>query len=479
MVVIYLISVIVSSGPVRRFSKRHFEKDAGWKAAAPGNEDQWPGAGHRLSERKSNSKAHQSLGEGGCLCPSLGLRSLEEHVIYLLGPVSMDRACSGVATAMFVVPEDDIRSLLADRSKAGRWRTALDRITPDNPAGLEHVALLIRACRTDPDALGAVVTHAGRLKSEIFGPAVKLFVPVYISNTCVNECLYCAYRAPNVEMPRRTLTEDEFRREVLEVTGMGYRVIELVTSESIELQEPGRLARYISIAREVLDQAPASGDAPEVILMSWALSDEEFAAVRDAGVDAFYLWQETYDRRAYAAVHPEHVPKADFDWRVVVFDRAMQAGIRKVGLGILFGIGGWEFDVLALIAHGRYLEKEYGAPPDALGLPRFKHAQGIPIRDAPHPVSDDQLRLAVALYRLAFPCSHVFLNTREKLSLLLKLLEGGGSEMNIACAVFPGGYTEPVRDRQFDHYSYPTDKTVAMLANRGYRPTHFLAPTAQ
>ena len=375
---------------------------------------------------------------------------------------------------MFAVPDSAIRLLLDGPPPRRSWETILAEVGPSNPLSIDDAASIIRMSRMGCDVLPAVVARAAEVKAEVLGDSVKLFVPVYLSNICENDCVYCAYRSGHDAMPRRTLSEEDFRREIAQVLGMGYRVIELVTSESPELKGAGRLARYVSIAREMADSAPHAGEDAEVILMSWALSEDEFAEVRAAGCDAFYLWQETYDRDSYAALHPAGTPKADFDWRVQVFDRALRAGIRRVGLGVLFGLASWDFDVLALIAHGKYLEETYGVPVDVIGIPRFKPASGTPLAEPPNPVSDDELRLAVALYRLAFPHSQVFLNTREKLSLMLDLLAGGGSEMNVACAIFPGGYTEQTHDRQFEHYSYPTDKTLRLLREKGYRPSHFV-----
>ncbi len=387
---------------------------------------------------------------------------------------------------MFRVPENKIHQLLDHPDTSASWQSILDRVSPDTPLDIESTAILIHACKKDCKAFDAVVQMAAEIRNDVYGYSIKLFVPVYLSNACINECMYCAYRAPNPDMPRRTLTPDEFRREIIEVTRMGYRVIELVTSESLALKENGSLARYVSIARDVLDNAPMPVESDklnetnkaEIILMSWTLSEDEFRSVHDAGLDAFYLWQETYNEKRFSEMHPQQTPKADFCYRLEVFDRAIESGIRKIGMGVLFGLSEWEYDVLALILHGRYLEETYGVTPDAIGVPRFKYASGAPLTKAPYPVSDDELRLAVAIYRLAFPHSQIFLNTREKLNLILQLLDGGGSEMNIACAVYPGGYTEPTHDRQFDFFSYPTDKTLSILREKGYQPTHFVTPEA-
>ena len=374
---------------------------------------------------------------------------------------------------MFELHVEIIKSLL-DREHAPRdWRDVLSRITPDSPAGLEDTSTLLLAARQDREAHDAIINRGGAVKQEVSGNRIKLFVPVYISNVCVNECLYCAYRSTNKKMPRRTLSVDELRNEVRKVTRMGYRVIELVTGESPELRDRNLLPDYISVTREILDEARQGKDAGEIILMSWALSEDEFRDVRDAGLDAFYIWQETYDPDVYSRLHPENTPKSDFKWRTGVFDRAIKSGIKKVGLGVLFGLADWKYDLLSLVSHGKYLQEEYGVSPDAIGIPRFRLAAGAVMNEAPCPMNDDELRLAVALYRLAFPYSHVFLNTREKMTLLMELLKGGGSEMNIACAVYPGGYTEPKGDRQFDYYSYPTNKTVERLRENGYEVTHY------
>jgi len=354
----------------------------------------------------------------------------------------------------------------------------LNSLTRSNPLSLENAARLLEAGSVSKEASLKITGHAGDLTREVFGRKIKLFVPLYLSNDCVNNCLYCAYRKGNEEMPRRTLSKDDFRREMEAVTDQGYRVIELVTSESEDLIAPGVLEDYIRIARETLDSVgvPGRGEDPEIILMSWVLGPDRFSTLKDAGLDAYYQWQETYNREQFRKLHPSGSPKANFEKRIGVFDHALRSGIGKIGMGVLFGLGKWKSEVLSLIGHGRYLEEKYGVSPAAVGIPRFKHAEGAPMLEAPYPVSDYELKLAVAIFRLAFPRSHVFLNTRERLNLMLELLDGGGSEMNIACAVYPGGYTEPSKGKQFDYFNYPTDKTLGMLSERGYTSSHFCPP---
>ena len=373
---------------------------------------------------------------------------------------------------MYSLPENKIRKLLDGNSRLRPATEILDSVAPETPACLEDIASLLLMGKSDPGIFDSIISKARGLKETVFGNTVKIFVPLYFSNACVNRCLYCGFNAGNESMPRKTLSEDEFRQEMETVLDLGYSVIELVTSESPPVKVDKRLANYVSIANEVMREKAGQDEESQLILMSWVLSDDEFAMVRDAGLENFYLWQETYSREVFRELHPDGTPKASFDERIGVFDRAVAAGIKNIGIGILYGLAPWEFDLLALIDHGKYLESECGARIDALGLPRFKHARGAQIETAPYPVSDDELRLAVALYRLAFPKSHVFLNTREKLPLLLKLLRGGGSEMNIACSVYPGGYTNPQREGQFDVYNYPTEKTLDWLVDNGFQPTH-------
>jgi 2-iminoacetate synthase len=375
---------------------------------------------------------------------------------------------------MFKIPREEICGLLEQSSNLGNWQAILESASIANPIDLAAAANLLQSAKFDSNIQSALCWKADQVRTAKYGPDVKLFIPVYLSNICENDCVYCAYRSGNKSMPRRTLDEADFRREMDEVLGMGYRVIELVTSESTEIKKDMKLGKFVSIAREMAGAASESPDGYEVILMSWALSDDEFRDVSEAGCDGFYLWQETYDRDTYERLHPTGTPKSDFDFRLGVFDRAIKSGIKKIGMGVLFGLSGWEFDVLTLIAHGKYLENEYGIKIDAIGIPRFKPALGAQLENAPSPVTDAELKIAVALFRLAFPDTNIFLNTREKLNLLFDLLKCGGSEMNLACAVFPGGYTERTPDRQFDYYSYPTEKTLGLLIDKGYKPTYFV-----
>jgi len=371
---------------------------------------------------------------------------------------------------MFKVPKETIQRLLGSRIDACDAGSILEGIDGENPASMEDIGALIGAYGGDVSKVNEISARADEIKREVFGNRIKLFVPMYISNVCVNNCLYCSYRAQNRAMPRRLLTEGEFRAEIQKVLTMGYRVIEIVTGEDPELKAAGKLGGYVRLAKRELERV---GGESEVILMSWALDDGEFGEAYEAGADGFYLWQETYDEEQYGRLHPEGTPKHDFGWRLDVFDRAIKSGIGRVGMGVLLGLADWGFDVLALTAHGKYLEETYGITVDAIGVPRFKYSDGAEIREAPNPVSDEELRVVAGLYRLAFPKSHIFLNTREKFSMMKGLLKGGGSEMNIACAVYPGGYTEPRTERQFDYFSYPTAKTLKALKKEGYEVTYF------
>jgi 2-iminoacetate synthase len=201
------------------------------------------------------------------------------------------------------------------------------------------------------------------------------------------------------------------------------------------------------------------------------MDENEYRTFRESGLNEVYSWMETYDRNVYARVHPPRTHKADYDYRMQVFDRALKAGIKRYGMGVLFGLGSWEFDVLSLLDHALYLSSSYGIPPYAFGIPRLKKAPGIAEQKPWLRISNRQYRLAVAIYRLAFPATHTYMNTRENLSLLLQLLRGGGSEINAEATTRPGGYTENwIHDGdQFFHYSYNSQEVTKILEANGMK----------
>ncbi len=321
---------------------------------------------------------------------------------------------------------------------------------------IQDLGLLLKSCESE-DLFEYIIASADILKKKVFGDKVKIYIPVYITNICTNNCVYCGFRKDNPLLSRKRLSLEEFGKEIESVLNIGHRTIELVLGNDTKLDGP-RLAQYIEITAKKLNGKGS------IILMSEPMGLEDYKILKDAGLNEVYCWQETYNPNRYAEVHPEGTHKHDYQYRLTIFDRILQAGIRRYGMGVLFGLYNWEYDVLALLRHAQQLEEEYGIAPYAFGIPRLKKARGALTQRPFCRVTDNMYRLVVAVYRLAFPTAHIYMNTRENLRLILDLLIGGGSEVNIEASTVPGGYTKQfVNGEQFFHYSYDSRNIIEIL----------------
>jgi len=363
---------------------------------------------------------------------------------------------------MYLFNAQKIRSILdavPREIKTGDLKEVLVKGIRGEEIPLEDVVVLLRAIRNE-EQFQKVLRTADKIKRKVFGGEVKIYVPVYITNVCANNCFYCGFRKDNRQIVRSTLTVPEYTREIEFVTGLGHRTIEIVLGYHPVLRGP-KLAEYIETTKSCL----ALRGGGSTILMSEPMEEEEYRTHRTAGLDEVYCWLETYDETIYSKVHPSGTHKANFNYRLQIFDRVLRAGIKRYGMGILFGLGPYEFDVLSLMDHAAYLQNTYGIPPYAFGIPRLKKAHGAKMQKPIHRISNREYRLAVAISRIVFPTAHTYMNTRENLTLLLQLLKGGGSEINAEASTRPGGYTEHyLHDgEQFFHYSYDSKKVLEIL----------------
>ncbi|MCP4714958.1 MAG: [FeFe] hydrogenase H-cluster radical SAM maturase HydG, partial [Deltaproteobacteria bacterium] len=263
-------------------------------------------------------------------------------------------------------------------------------------AGLDiHEAAALSAIH-EPEQLNDLFRTANSVKEAIYGKRLVLFVPLYISNACTNECLYCAFRAGNTRVERRTLSQDEIAQEVNHVTAQGHKRILLVSGEAY----PEDGFRYILDCINTIYSATHGSNAVRRLNVNIApLSVDEFKLLQQAGIGTYQLFQETYHRKTYAAVHPSG-KKADYHWRLNALDRALQAGIDDVGIGALFGLYDWRFEMLALLQHIQHLEQTFGIGCHTISVPRLEQASGSDCaRHPPHPVSDSDFKKLIAILR--------------------------------------------------------------------------------
>lgn len=299
-----------------------------------------------------------------------------------------------------------------------------------------------------------------------FQKRIHFFAPLYFSSFCVNDCAYCGFQAGDRFLKRKVLTEDEFFQEARFLWAEGHRTLLLISGEHPVYSGVGQIASYVTALRRAgLDFSLMVEIAP--------LSVEDYAILHELGVNHCLLFQETYDRKTYAQVHRGR--KRDYDWRLRAMERALEAGIENIGLGILLGLGSWMEDLICLVAHAHEVKERYGRFPATFSFPRLRPAHGVaPLGDKA--VSDEDFQKILAMIRLACPEVGIVLTTREAPDFRRKLLEAGigVTHLSAGSSTVPGGYTlkiEPAEDGQFELADRRPLAEVAREAQRlGYRP---------
>jgi 2-iminoacetate synthase len=293
---------------------------------------------------------------------------------------------------------------------------------------------------SDPSTMEKLRAAAVDATRAVFGMRVLLFAPLYFSNVCVNNCLYCGFRRDNRAQERIVLTPEKVTEEARALLHMGHRRVLVIASED---PSPRGRAREVEAVRRVRE---ASLDGARFRHVSGELAAADEAHYRDlarAGVDSYVLFQETYDRAIYARVHPEG-PKSDYDHRLGAPARALAAGIPHVGLGVLLGLGDPCEETLSLIRHARRIAREFGHAPRTVSLPRMEPAEGSDLSRHPYRVvSDDELLKMIAVIRIALPKTGIVLSSRETAAFRDRALGWGVTEISAGSRTDPGGYTAP------------------------------------
>ncbi len=329
----------------------------------------------------------------------------------------------------------------------------------------EHAAVLLQADREGEEL---IFDAANKVKNGIYGGRVVLFAPLYLSNVCSNNCLYCSFRRDNREIQRKVLSLEEVAEQVRMLENMGHKRILVESGE----HPSGNHIDYVVKAIETIYATRVGrGSIRRVNVNVAATTVENYRKLKSAAIGTYQLFQETYHRPSYARMHPSG-PKADYDYHLTAMDRAMEAGIDDVGIGALFGLYDYRFEVLALLFHAAHLERTFGVGPHTISVPRFRPAQGVDFKP-PHPVGDADFKRLVAVLRLAVPYTGIILSTRERPEMRDELLSLGVSQMSAASCTSPGGYREGgADDGQFstaDHRSL--DEVVREVCKLGYLPS--------
>ena len=338
--------------------------------------------------------------------------------------------------------------------------------------GISHreAAVLIEV--DDKEIEERMYAIARRLKERIYGNRIVMFAPLYLSNHCINGCVYCPYHAQNRHIPRRKLTQEEIRREVIALQDMGHKRLALETGEHPKLSPIEYVLESIDTIYSIHHK---NGAIRRVNVNIAATTVENYTRLKDAGIGTYILFEETYDRKTYEALHPTG-PKSDWAYHTEAMDRAMLGGIDDVGVGALFGLSNYRYDVVGILMHAEHLEARFGVGPHTISVPRIRPADDIDPKDFPNAVTDDVFRRIVAVLRLAVPYTGMIVSTRESQRSRELVLDVGVSQLSGGSKTSVGGYADGIEDAeesaQFDiSDNRALDEIVGWLLNLGYIPS--------
>lgn len=350
--------------------------------------------------------------------------------------------------------------------------TILERALKLKGLDLEDVATLLRV--TDHEQIYQIMNVAKIVKNEIYGKRLVLFAPLYTGNRCVNNCVYCSFRRDNKTLVRKVLNMEQIASETRELLREGHKRILLICGET-----PANNINYICDAIRTTYAVNENGHNVRRINVELApMSIEDFKKLKQEKIGTYVCFQETYDPDLYKEYHPGNTPKANYLNRLLVMDRAMEAGIDDVGLGVLFGLADYRFEILALMEHAKHLEDAFGCGPHTISFPRIEPAEGAPLPEhIPHKVSDDDFKKIIAVIRIALPYTGIILSTRETDELRTELFNYGISQISAGSRTNPGAYAKGETEghktgSQFqlgDHRNL--DEVISSMIDSGYIPS--------
>jgi 2-iminoacetate synthase len=370
------------------------------------------------------------------------------------------------------IDEREIEDVLARglSHDASHVRQVLAKARELRGLDMDDMAMLMAV--NDPEVLEEVFATARWVKEEIYGNRLVLFAPLYISNRCSNDCAYCGFRTSNPDIKRRTLNQQEIRREVEAIEKQGHKRILMLAGEA---SGKDGLKYVLDSIKTIYDTKVGRGEIRRVNVNLAAMPVEHFRELKAAQIGTYQLFQETYHRETYMKMH-RGGPKRNYDFHLTAMDRAQQAGIDDVGVGILFGLYDWRFEVLAMMQHIRHLEQEFGVGPHTISMPRIEPAIGSPVAEhPPYQVSDRDFLKIVAIFRLAVPYTGIIMSTREQTELRRQTFQLGVSQISAGSRVDPGGYAEGSATYNRAQFqvgdSRTTDEVIRDIVEMGFIPS--------
>lgn len=356
-------------------------------------------------------------------------------------------------------------------------RSLLDKARPQYEGrevhchGLDHrEASVLLACE-DPEIRKEMETLANEIKTAFYGNRIVIFAPLYLSNYCVNGCLYCPYHTKNKHIARKKLTQDEIRREVIALQDMGHKRLAIESGED-PVNNP--IEYILESIKTIYSIKHKNGAIRRVNVNIAATTVENYRKLKEAGIGTYILFQETYHKESYLKLHPTG-PKHDYNYHTEAMDRAMEGGIDDVGIGVLFGLELYRYELAGLLMHAEHLEATYGVGPHTISVPRVKPADDIDPDAFDNGISDEMFAKLCAIIRIAVPYTGMIISTRETQAVRERVLPLGVSQISGASRTSVGGYeTEerPVDTEQFDVSDQRTlDEVMRWLMELGYIPS--------
>ena len=324
-----------------------------------------------------------------------------------------------------------------------------------------------------PEMLEELFQTARDLKRSIYGNRIVLFAPLYIGNFCVNNCQYCGFRSSLTKAVRRTLSDQELIAEVAQLEKEGHKRLILVYGE-----HPKYTPEYIAqTVKTCYDVKVGNGEIRRVNINAAPMTIEGFRTVKEAGIGTFQVFQETYHKETYAKFHPGPGVKSNYMWRLNAMDRAFEGGHDDVGIGALFGLYDWRFEVLGLVEHAHHLQNRYGVGPHTISFPRVKPAYGLELH-LPYQVTDEQFKQLVAILRIAVPYTGLIMTARESAEVRDAVIEFGVSQIDAGTRLEIGGYQEERgKNQELDREQFEVgdrrelDQVIEWLLTREFIPS--------
>ncbi len=364
-----------------------------------------------------------------------------------------------------IIDEKEINRILKKTSTPTNTKVdqIINKALKRKGLSLEEVGHLINT--KDPKLIKRIHLAAHKIKQEIYGERLVFFAPLYISNYCVNDCEYCGFHARN-SMKRKRLTLKEVEQQAKILIDMGHKRLLLEFGEHA-LKSP--IDYVVDVIKTIYRTKSKNGEIRRVNINIAATTTEDYKKLKEVGIGTYQLFQETYHRETYEKMHKG--PKADYSRQLFAHDHAFEAGVDDVGLGVLFGLYNYKFEVLALVSHAQYLDEKYNVGPHTFSVPRFQPAPTVDL-NLPHKVSEEEILNIIAVLRLSVPYTGMIISTRETPALRAKAFHLGISQTSSASRTSPGGYGKSKELKQFSvSDERPLDETIKDLLKSEHLPS--------